>query len=64
VDVGSGRKAVILFVPYKQLKDFHKIHIRFVRELEKKFRYDYCAESTSNCLAVAWISFGDLIVRD
>lgn len=37
VDVGSGRKAVVLFVPYRQLKDFQKVHIRFVRELEKKF---------------------------
>lgn len=40
LDVGGGRKAIIIFVPYRQLKDFHKIQPRLVRELEKKFRYD------------------------
>ena len=37
VDVGGGRKAIILYVPYKLLKSFNKIHQRLVRELEKKF---------------------------
>jgi small subunit ribosomal protein S7e len=32
-----GKKAVILFVPYKLLAHFHKIQPRLVRELEKKF---------------------------
>jgi len=36
VDV-SGRKAVVIFVPYKLLKVVHKIQSRLVRELEKKF---------------------------
>lgn len=34
----SGRKAVIIFVPFRQLSQFHKIQIRLVRELEKKFK--------------------------
>merc|ERR1712106_745137 len=36
VDV-SGRKAVVIFVPFKLLKIVHKIQSRLVRELEKKF---------------------------
>uniref|UniRef100_A0A7S1GM27 40S ribosomal protein S7 n=1 Tax=Cyclophora tenuis TaxID=216820 RepID=A0A7S1GM27_CYCTE len=37
VDCGGGRKAIIIYVPYKLLKAFHKIQQRLVRELEKKF---------------------------
>jgi len=37
IDCGSGRKAIILYVPYKLLKPFNKIQTRLVRELEKKF---------------------------
>jgi small subunit ribosomal protein S7e len=38
VEVGKGgAKAVIIFVPFKQLKEFHKIQNRLVNELEKKF---------------------------
>ena len=37
LEVESGRKAVVIFVPFRQLKDFHKIQTRLVRELEKKF---------------------------
>ncbi|KAI9224084.1 ribosomal protein S7e [Blastocladiella britannica] len=37
VDIGKGRKAIIVFVPVPQLKQFHKIQQRLVRELEKKF---------------------------
>ena len=33
----AGRKAVVLFVPYRLLKLTHKIQSRLVRELEKKF---------------------------
>ena len=33
----SGRKAIILYVPYKLLKSFNKIQVKLVRELEKKF---------------------------
>ena len=33
----AGKKAVIIMVPFKLLKQFHKIQIRLVRELEKKF---------------------------
>jgi small subunit ribosomal protein S7e len=38
VELASGRKAIIMFVPYKQLKDYQKIQSRMIRELEKKFR--------------------------
>ena len=37
VDCGGGRKAIILYVPFKLLKSVNKIHQRLVRELEKKF---------------------------
>lgn len=37
VDVGGGRKAILLYVPYKLRKSFNKVHQRLVRELEKKF---------------------------
>eukprot|EP00252_Welwitschia_mirabilis_P022717 TRINITY_DN6232_c0_g4_i1.p1 TRINITY_DN6232_c0_g4~~TRINITY_DN6232_c0_g4_i1.p1 ORF type:complete len:194 (+),score=41.55 TRINITY_DN6232_c0_g4_i1:77-658(+) len=38
VDVPPGnRKAVIIHVPYRLRKSFRKIHVRLVRELEKKF---------------------------
>ena len=39
LELDGGRKAIIIFVPFRQLKDFHKIQSRLVRELEKKFRY-------------------------
>ncbi|KAF7725159.1 40S ribosomal protein [Apophysomyces ossiformis] len=37
VDVGGGRKAIVIFVPVPQLKAFHNIQQRLTRELEKKF---------------------------
>jgi small subunit ribosomal protein S7e len=37
VDCGGGRKAIIIYVPYKLLTSFNKIQTRLVRELEKKF---------------------------
>jgi small subunit ribosomal protein S7e len=37
VEVPGGKKAIILFVPYVLLPNFHRIHTRLVRELEKKF---------------------------
>mmetsp|Transcript_6057 Transcript_6057/g.9269 ORF Transcript_6057/g.9269 Transcript_6057/m.9269 type:complete len:187 (-) Transcript_6057:1760-2320(-) len=37
VDCGGGRKAIIIYVPYKLHKSFNKIQQRLVRELEKKF---------------------------
>jgi small subunit ribosomal protein S7e len=38
LEIDGGRKAIVMFVPYRQLKDYHKIQQRLVRELEKKFR--------------------------
>ncbi|KAK2118075.1 40S ribosomal protein [Saguinus oedipus] len=38
IEVGGGRKAIIIFVPVPQLKSFQKIQVRLVRELEKKSR--------------------------
>ncbi|KAJ4786107.1 hypothetical protein LUZ62_037353 [Rhynchospora pubera] len=37
VDISGNRKAVIIHVPYRLRKGFKKIHVRLVRELEKKF---------------------------
>eukprot|EP00561_Arcocellulus_cornucervis_P013551 CAMPEP_0185799886 /NCGR_PEP_ID=MMETSP1322-20130828/571_1 /TAXON_ID=265543 /ORGANISM="Minutocellus polymorphus, Strain RCC2270" /LENGTH=186 /DNA_ID=CAMNT_0028495491 /DNA_START=65 /DNA_END=625 /DNA_ORIENTATION=- len=37
VDCGAGKKAIVLYVPYKLLKSFNKIHQKLIRELEKKF---------------------------
>merc|ERR1712008_28066 len=33
----GGKKAIVIFVPVPQLKQFQKIQTRLVRELEKKF---------------------------
>jgi hypothetical protein len=33
----DGKKAVVLFVPYTQLSNYHKIQKTLVEELEKKF---------------------------
>ncbi|XP_039741996.1 40S ribosomal protein S7-like [Pteropus medius] len=37
IEVGGGRKAIIIFVPVPQLKSFQKIQVRLVCKLEKKF---------------------------
>ncbi|KAK6928848.1 Ribosomal protein S7e [Dillenia turbinata] len=37
VDVSGNRKAVVIHVPYRLRKAFRKIHLKLVRELEKKF---------------------------
>merc|ERR1712048_1252387 len=37
VDCAGGKKAVVIFVPVPQLRQFQKIQVRLVRELEKKF---------------------------
>ncbi|KAK7291421.1 hypothetical protein RIF29_06553 [Crotalaria pallida] len=37
VDVSGNRKAVVIHVPYRLRKGFRKIHVKLVRELEKKF---------------------------
>ncbi|KAI8803622.1 ribosomal protein S7e [Cladochytrium replicatum] len=37
VDIGHGKRAVVLFVPVPLLKNFHKVQSRIIRELEKKF---------------------------
>ncbi|KAJ0983872.1 hypothetical protein J5N97_002228 [Dioscorea zingiberensis] len=36
-DVAGNRKAVVIRVPYRLSKAYRKIHVRLVRELEKKF---------------------------
>jgi len=35
-DIGDGKKAVVVFVPYPQLKDYRRIQVSLVGELEKK----------------------------
>ncbi|CAD6267618.1 unnamed protein product [Miscanthus lutarioriparius] len=37
MDVAGSRKAVVIHVLYHLRKAFRKIHVRLVRELEKKF---------------------------
>jgi len=37
IEVGHGKKAIIIFVPVPLLPGFHKIQQRLTRELEKKF---------------------------
>ena len=37
IDVSSNQKAVVIHVPYRLRKGFHKIQQRLVGELEKKF---------------------------
>ncbi|XP_008776115.2 40S ribosomal protein S7-like [Phoenix dactylifera] len=37
IDVAGNRKAVVVHVPYRLRKAFRKIHVRLVREMEKKF---------------------------
>lgn len=37
VEVGAGKKALVIYVPYKLHARFLKISARLVRELEKKF---------------------------
>ncbi|XP_008804129.2 40S ribosomal protein S7 [Phoenix dactylifera] len=37
MDVAGNRKAVVIHVPYRLRKAYRKIHLRLVRELEKKF---------------------------
>ncbi|CAN6477344.1 unnamed protein product [Victoria cruziana] len=37
IDVSANRKAVVIHVPFRLRKAFRKIHVRLVRELEKKF---------------------------
>lgn len=37
VSVAGGRTAIVIHVPFRALKSYHKIQQRLVRELEKKF---------------------------
>jgi len=37
LEVGGGKKAIVIFVPVPLLQSFHKVQQRLTRELEKKF---------------------------
>jgi len=37
IDGAGGKKAIIIFVPFRQHKKFQKLQSRLIRELEKKF---------------------------
>eukprot|EP01108_Squamamoeba_japonica_P009754 TRINITY_DN925_c0_g1_i1.p1 TRINITY_DN925_c0_g1~~TRINITY_DN925_c0_g1_i1.p1 ORF type:complete len:214 (-),score=77.69 TRINITY_DN925_c0_g1_i1:54-647(-) len=37
ITVSPSKKAIVVFVPYVELKAYHRIQVRLVRELEKKF---------------------------
>jgi small subunit ribosomal protein S7e len=36
VELGEGKKAVVIFVPFRLIKDVHRVQDRVVNELEKK----------------------------
>jgi len=62
MDLTGGRKAVVIFVPFKQLKDYHKVQARLIRELEKKFRFvDHTRTLTFICtdtnMTLTFVSF-------
>jgi small subunit ribosomal protein S7e len=52
VDVSGGKKAIVIFVPFRLLKSYNKIQVRLVRELEKKFRCVICIFGMSGELVV------------
>jgi len=37
VDISGNKKALVVFVPYPELSKYHRIQVRLVQELEKKF---------------------------
>ena len=37
IETGTGKNAVVMFVPYTQLSNYHKVQKSLVEELEKKF---------------------------
>jgi len=37
IDVSGGKKAIVVRVPYRSLRAYHRIQQRLVRELEKRF---------------------------
>ncbi|KAJ1919194.1 ribosomal protein S7A [Mycoemilia scoparia] len=37
IEIGAGKKAIVIFVPVPALKQAHKVQQRVTRELEKKF---------------------------
>ncbi|KAF3769539.1 hypothetical protein M406DRAFT_100503 [Cryphonectria parasitica EP155] len=37
IEVGHGKKAIVIFVPVPSLQGFHRVQQRLTRELEKKF---------------------------
>lgn len=37
IDISGNRKAIVVHVPYRLRKGYRKIHLKLVRELEKKF---------------------------
>ena len=56
IELDGGRRAIIITVPFKQLRDFHKIQPRLVRELEKKFRYLFACGTFQFALCNNFIS--------
>ena len=37
IELSGGKKAIMIFVPYTQIKEYHQVQERLVQELEKKF---------------------------
>lgn len=57
IEVGGGRKAIIIFVPVPQLKSFQKIQVRLVRELEKKFSGKHVVFIAQVCVVLGNVLF-------
>ena len=62
LELDGGRKAIIIFVPFRQLKDFHKIQARLVRELEKKFRFVKCFHFVCYFLLISFFSGRHVVI--
>jgi len=37
VETAGGKRAIVIFVPFRLIRNYHKIQQRLIRELEKKF---------------------------
>ncbi|GAB2288863.1 40S ribosomal protein, variant 2 [Dionaea muscipula] len=56
IDVSGSRKAVVIHVPYRLRKAYRKIHVRLVRELEKKFSGKVALDQK------ILVTFGDVVL--
>ena len=62
VEVDGGKKAIVMFVPFRLLQKYHKIQKALVEELEKKFRCvrRWCGRGMRRCRRRLWLARGRL----